>query len=80
MDWIKKECRVVDARGKSCPGPLMELIKAIREEDAGKVLVVLTSDSTSTRDIPEWVKKAGHELVGVFREDDHWSIIIKKRK
>jgi len=80
MDWIKKDYRIVDARGKPCPGPLMEVIKAIKEEDAGKVVVVLTSDSTSTRDIPEWVKKAGHELVGVFREADHWNIIIKKRK
>lgn len=47
-----------------CPGPLMELIKAIKEEDVGKV------DESSAKDIPEWVKKAGHELVGVFKEED----------
>jgi len=79
MDRIEGEYRVVDARGKPCPGPLMEAIKAIREEEAGGVVVVLTSDSTSTRDIPEWARKAGHELMGVFREADYWKILIRKR-
>ena len=27
--------RIVDARGSFCPGPLMELIRAIRESAAG---------------------------------------------
>lgn len=80
MDGIEGEYRVVDARGKLCPQPLMEAIKAIGEEEAGGIVAVLTTDSTSTRDIPEWVRKAGHELMGVFREADYWKILIRKRK
>lgn len=72
--------RVIDARGSYCPGPLMELIKAIKEEDVGKVLEVWSSDESSAKDIPEWVKKAGHELIGIFKESDYWRIVVKKTK
>ncbi len=72
--------RVIDARGSYCPGPLMELIKAIKEEDVGKVIEVWSSDESSAKDIPEWVKKAGHELIGVFKESDYWRIVVRKTK
>ena len=32
--------RTVDARGSFCPGPLMELIRAIRESQVGDVIAV----------------------------------------
>ncbi len=75
-----KSDRVIDARESFCPGPLMELIKAIREENVGSVIEVWSSDEGSARDIPEWVKKAGHELVGVFKESDYWRIVVKKKR
>ncbi|WP_457591599.1 sulfurtransferase TusA family protein [Geoglobus sp.] len=79
MEDVKAD-RVIDARGSYCPGPLMELIKAIREEDVGKVIEVWSSDESSAKDIPEWVKKAGHELIGVFEADGYWRIVVKKTK
>ncbi len=72
--------RVIDARGSYCPGPLMELIKAIKEEETGKIIEVWSSDESSAKDIPEWVKKAGHELIGVFKESDYWRIVVRKTK
>ncbi len=72
--------RLIDARGSYCPGPLMELIKAIKEEEVGKIIEVWSSDESSAKDIPEWVKRAGHELVGVFKESDYWRILVKKVK
>ena len=77
---VKEGNRVVDVRGKPCPEPLMELMKAIRKEEIGKTLVVLTTDSTSARDIPEWVKRAGHELIAAVREGNHWEIIVRKKR
>ena len=52
--------RTVDARGSFCPGPLMELIRAIRESQVGDVIAVYSSDKGSKTDIPKWVEKAGH--------------------
>ncbi|MEM2325278.1 MAG: sulfurtransferase TusA family protein [Archaeoglobaceae archaeon] len=71
---------IIDARGSYCPGPLMELIKAIKKAPVGEILEVLSSDASSAKDIPEWVKKAGHELIEVRNEGDYWRIVVKKVK
>ncbi|UCD92426.1 MAG: sulfurtransferase TusA family protein [Methanobacteriota archaeon] len=70
----------VDARGSFCPGPLMELIRAIREGQVGDIIAVLSSDTGSRRDIPLWVDNAGHEMVGIFDKEDHARFIVKKLK
>jgi len=70
--------RIVDARGSFCPGPLMELIRAIRESQPGQVLAVYSSDSGSRTDIPKWVAKAGHRLVGVTARDGYDEIVVEK--
>lgn len=70
--------RTIDARGSFCPGPLMELIRAIRESSVGDVLSVLSSDRGSKTDIPKWVAKAGHRLVVVAERDGFDEIIVEK--
>jgi len=70
----------IDARGSFCPGPLMELIRAIREGEVGEVIAILSSDTGSRRDIPLWVEKAGHELLGVHDKEDHARFLVKKLK
>ena len=70
--------RVVDARGSFCPGPLMELIRAIRESEPGQVIAVYSTDSGSKTDIPKWVEKAGHRLVELERRDGYDEIVVEK--
>jgi TusA-related sulfurtransferase len=70
--------RIVDARGSFCPGPLMELIRAIRESEPGQVIAVYSSDAGSKTDIPKWVEKAGHRLVELVRRDGYDEIIVEK--
>jgi tRNA 2-thiouridine synthesizing protein A len=70
--------RTIDARGSFCPGPLMELIRAIREAQVGDVLAVYSSDKGSKVDIPKWIEKAGHRLIGVFDRDGYDEIIVEK--
>jgi TusA-related sulfurtransferase len=70
--------RVVDARGSYCPGPLMELIRAIRESGAGQVIAIYSTDSGSRIDIPRWVEKAGHRLVGITARDGFDEIVVEK--
>jgi TusA-related sulfurtransferase len=70
--------RTIDARGSYCPGPLMELIRGIRESRPGDVLAVWSSDSGSRVDIPKWVAKAGHQLVGVYPHDGYDEIVVEK--
>ncbi|HEY7523027.1 MAG TPA: sulfurtransferase TusA family protein [Candidatus Limnocylindrales bacterium] len=72
--------RLVDARGSYCPGPLMELIRAIREGQVGDVIAVRSSDRGSRTDIPKWIEKAGHRLVGVFENDGYDEIVVEKSR
>jgi TusA-related sulfurtransferase len=70
--------RTIDARGSYCPGPLMELIRGIRESAPGTVLAVWSTDSGSRIDIPKWVEKAGHVLHGVYTRDGYDEIVVEK--
>ncbi len=70
--------RTIDARGSFCPGPLMELIRGIRESEAGTILTVYSSDSGSRIDIPKWVEKAGHRLVGITQRPGYDEIVVEK--
>ena len=72
--------RTVDARGSYCPGPLMELIRAIKESEVGDVIAVLSTDKGSRTDIPKWVEKAGHTLVAVHSLESFDEIVVAKRR
>jgi TusA-related sulfurtransferase len=72
--------RTVDARGSYCPGPLMELIRAIRESAVGDVIAVLSSDKGSKIDIPKWIEKAGHRLVSLETRDGYDEIVVEKAR
>jgi TusA-related sulfurtransferase len=72
--------RVVDARGSFCPGPLMELIRGIRESQVGDVLAVRSSDKGSRIDIPKWIEKAGHRLISVQSLDGYDEIVVQKAR
>lgn len=77
---MSDDVKLIDARGAFCPGPLMELIKGIRQEDVGTVFEIWSSDKGSAKDIPDWVKRAGHEVVGNVTDGDLYKIQVKKAR
>lgn len=70
----------IDARGAFCPGPLMELIAALKLVEIGDEIEVLSSDRGTALDVPEWVAKVGHDMVGVEEKEDYWSVVVRKAK
>ncbi|KAB1196908.1 MULTISPECIES: sulfurtransferase TusA family protein [Haloferax] len=72
----------VDSRGATCPGPLMDLIGKVKKVDAGTVIELQTTDSSSSHDVPEWVNKAGHEMLDIVEHEDEgfWSVFIETTK
>ena len=72
--------RSIDARGMACPGPLLNLIGAIRAGTIGDVFEVISADAGSRTDIPAWVAKAKHELVQVVEEDGFARFIVRKAR
>ena len=72
--------RTVDARGSFCPGPLMELIGFMKMAEVGDELELLSSDKGSANDVPEWIKKVGHQLLETREEAGVWHITVRKAK
>jgi TusA-related sulfurtransferase len=74
------EKRIIDARGSFCPGPLMELIGAIKMVEIGDEIEVLSTDKGSAGEIPQWLKKVGHEFLGSHEEAGVWHVNLKRSK
>jgi tRNA 2-thiouridine synthesizing protein A len=70
----------IDARGSFCPGPLMELIRAVKMSTVGDVVAVISSDEGSKKDIPAWVAKAGQEFLGTEPAEGATRFIVRKIK
>lgn len=76
MSYVIKQ--TIDARGSYCPGPLMELVRIIKEIEIGDVVDLLSSDEGSLRDIPKWIEKAGHKLIEIKDEGDFRHFVVEK--
>jgi len=48
--------------------------------EIGDEIEVWSSDKGSVSDIPQWVSKVRHEMVGVTPQDGYWSIVVRKAK
>lgn len=69
---------IVDARGQSCPGPLVSLHKALREAERGDVLELLATDPGSRSDVPSWAKLSGNELLEATEDAGTFRYLIRK--
>lgn len=68
----------VDARGAACPGPLMDLIGAIRSAESGDVIRLLSDNERSLTDVPEWADEAGNELLATEESEDYYAFYVEK--
>lgn len=69
----------VDARGQSCPGPLVSLAKALKDAEAGDLLELLATDPGSRSDVPSWATISGNELLEAGEtEDGEFRYLIRK--
>ncbi len=69
---------VLDAKGLSCPMPLLRTKKEIGKLGSGEILQVDGTDPGSRNDIPGWCDRAGHEYLGEKEETGYISFFIKK--
>jgi len=72
MTLIKVDGQV-DARGLSCPMPIVKTAQAIKPMSSGEVLEVLATDPGAVKDFAAWSKSTGNPIVesgedaGVYR-------------
>jgi tRNA 2-thiouridine synthesizing protein A len=60
----------VDARGQSCPGPLVSLAKTLKDSPEGVTFELLATDPGSKSDVPSWAELTGNELLSAETLDD----------
>lgn len=70
---------VVDALGKRCPIPVIELAKVIGEVPVGDVVTVLSDDQAARLDIPAWCGMRGQEYLGERPADQGTSYLVRRR-
>jgi tRNA 2-thiouridine synthesizing protein A len=68
----------VDARGQSCPGPLVALHKALRDAGPGDLLELLATDPGSRSDVPSWARLSGNELLEAGESEGVFRYVIRK--
>jgi TusA-related sulfurtransferase len=61
---------VIDARGRRCPVPIIELAKRFGDVPVGEVVAVLSDDPAAASDVPAWCRMRGQEYVGQEPADD----------
>lgn len=69
---------ILDAKGLSCPLPVLKARKALRDLAAGATIEVQSTDPASLEDFPVFCQSAGHELLESKQVDDAFCFIIKK--
>jgi tRNA 2-thiouridine synthesizing protein A len=65
--------QTIDARGLSCPMPIVKTAQAIKTIPSGDIIEVLATDPGSVKDFAAWSRSTGNDLIeqtadgGVFR-------------
>jgi tRNA 2-thiouridine synthesizing protein A len=69
---------LVDARGLSCPMPIVKTATLIRTLASGKVIEVLATDPGSVKDFEAWSRSTGNELIESTQEGSVYRFLIRK--
>jgi tRNA 2-thiouridine synthesizing protein A len=68
----------VDARGLSCPMPVIELAKAIRDVEVGERVRLLATDPAAKVDVPVWCRMQRQQLVRQEEAAGVWTFDVDR--
>jgi TusA-related sulfurtransferase len=69
----------VDARGLSCPMPIVKTAQAMKSVAPGALIEVLATDAGSVKDFAAWAKTTGNELVEQTVEDGVYRFVLRHK-
>jgi peroxiredoxin family protein/TusA-related sulfurtransferase len=70
----------IDACGLQCPGPIVQVYKAMQDIEDGNILEVKATDPGFQKDIKTWAEKTGNTLINIEKEDKTILAYIQKGK
>jgi TusA-related sulfurtransferase len=68
----------IDVTDKTCPGPLVEVRKALNKASPGDIVEVTGKHSVSKKEIPMVAEGMGLEIIDTQEKDGKWKIKIQK--
>jgi tRNA 2-thiouridine synthesizing protein A len=71
--------QIVDAKGLSCPMPIVKTAQAIKGLASGQLLEVLATDPGSTKDFAAWAKSTGNALVDQTVDAGVYRFVLRKK-
>lgn len=66
----------VDAKFKSCPGPLIALAESVTKAQPGQVVKLLATDPAAPSDVKEWASGIGHTVLATEKNGDVFEIYV----
>jgi len=75
MDFDKE----LDARGLSCPLPILKTKKALNDLTSGQVLKVVSTDPGSVKDMQAFATQTGNPLLSSAEEGKDYVFFLKKK-
>ncbi|MFF4864857.1 cysteine desulfurase/sulfurtransferase TusA family protein [Streptomyces sp. NPDC001231] len=75
---VREDALVVDALGRRCPIPVIELAKVFGDVPVGGTVRVLSDDEAARLDIPAWCQMRGQEYVGEEPADEGSAYVVRR--
>jgi tRNA 2-thiouridine synthesizing protein A len=69
----------VDARGLSCPMPIVKTAQAVKPLASGALVEVLATDPGSTKDFVAWCRQTGNELLEQSVDGAVYRFVIRRK-
>jgi tRNA 2-thiouridine synthesizing protein A len=69
----------LDARGLSCPLPILKTKKALNDIASGQVLKILATDPGSVKDMQAFANQTGHPLLASSEENKAFVFYLRKK-
>ena len=69
----------LDARGLSCPLPILRTKKALNELTAGQTLRVIATDPGAVKDFQAFSKQTGNDLLESSEANGEFTFLIRKK-
>jgi len=69
----------LNARGMSCPLPIVKTKKALVDMASGQVLKVISTDAGSLKDMAAFAEQTGNPLLATAEENSEYVFYVKKK-
>jgi tRNA 2-thiouridine synthesizing protein A len=69
--------QTIDARGLSCPMPIVKTAQAVKSLPSGAVVELLATDAGSIKDVAAWCRTTGNELIEQTADGAVYRFVIR---